>query len=460
MAAVRPVVTVYDLKGHKVGQAQTPAVFAAPIRSDIVHTIHTLMAKNRRQPYAVKHMAGMGHSAESWGTGRAVARIPRVAGGGTNRSGQAAFGNMCRKGRMFAPTKIWRKWHRKTAVNQKRYAVASAIAASAVPAIVMARGHSIGALRECPIVVDNSLESVSKTKDAIAVLKAVGAYSDAVRARKSRTIRTGVARMRNRTHTCRRGPLVIYNKDAGLVKAFRNLPGVEISSVHDLNLLTLAPNATLGRFIVWTQGAVEALDEIFGTVNTVAKGKSGFHIPHNVMTIPDLNRVINSTEIQSKLKAKKQATKPAVTKKNPLTNFKAMVALNPYAAQARRIEVEKSLKAAARKVAREEAIRAGKPIVLTGAERRTRAARKASRALSKLNAKRIIHGYVPTAEEVEAAKFNQSVYDKVYAEKTVTPKAAVAKKVCAGFVELQSKIAAATKAREAKAHASFVANKN
>lgn len=66
-------------------------------------------------------------SAESWGTGRAVARIPRVGGGGTQRSGQGAFGNMCRGGRMFAPTKIWRRWHRKVNINQKRYAVASAL---------------------------------------------------------------------------------------------------------------------------------------------------------------------------------------------------------------------------------------------------------------------------------------------------------------------------------------------
>jgi len=29
----------------------------------------------------------MKHSAESWGTGRAVARIPRVGGSGTHRSG-------------------------------------------------------------------------------------------------------------------------------------------------------------------------------------------------------------------------------------------------------------------------------------------------------------------------------------------------------------------------------------
>ena len=76
--------------------------------------MHTGIAKNNRQPYAVKFEAGMQTSAESWGTGRAVSRIPRVPGGGTHRAGQGAFGNMCRGGRMFAPTKvstlhIW--WH-------------------------------------------------------------------------------------------------------------------------------------------------------------------------------------------------------------------------------------------------------------------------------------------------------------------------------------------------------------
>ncbi len=46
------------------------------------------MAKNKRQPYAVSEKAGHQTSAESWGTGRAVARIPRVGCSGTHRSGQ------------------------------------------------------------------------------------------------------------------------------------------------------------------------------------------------------------------------------------------------------------------------------------------------------------------------------------------------------------------------------------
>merc|ERR1711962_297053 len=119
LAAARPLITVYNDKNESAGSTVClPAVFRAPVRPDIVSTIHHEIAKNKRQPYCVNVDAGHQTSAESWGTGRAVARIPRVRGGGTHRSGQAAFGNMCRGGRMFAPTKTWRRWHRKVNVAQ------------------------------------------------------------------------------------------------------------------------------------------------------------------------------------------------------------------------------------------------------------------------------------------------------------------------------------------------------
>ncbi|KAF9003718.1 hypothetical protein BDZ89DRAFT_1145993 [Hymenopellis radicata] len=63
-------------------------------------------------------------------------------------SSQAAFGNMCRGGRMFAPTKTWRKWHVKVNQNQRRFAVVSALAASAFPSLVLARGHRIEQIKE------------------------------------------------------------------------------------------------------------------------------------------------------------------------------------------------------------------------------------------------------------------------------------------------------------------------
>ena len=104
----------------------------------------------------------VGHqtSAESWGTGRAVARIPRVRGGGTHRSGQGAFGNMCRGGRMFAPTKTWRRWHRRINVQQKRYAMCSAIAATGVTGLVMSKGNVAK-----DIVIGDSARLCAKAKD-------------------------------------------------------------------------------------------------------------------------------------------------------------------------------------------------------------------------------------------------------------------------------------------------------
>jgi large subunit ribosomal protein L4e len=221
------------------------------------------MAKNRRQAYAVAENAGHQTSAESWGTGRAVARIPRVGGGGTQRSGQAAFGNMCRGGRMFAPTKTWRKWHVKVNQNQKRYAVASALAASALPSLVLARGHRIEQIQEVPLVISSDIESVQKTKAAVELLKATASYSDIVKVSNSRKIRAGKGKMRNRRYRQRRGPLVVYGKDEGIVRAFKNVPGVETCPVDALNLLQLAPGGHVGRFIIWTESAIAALDDVY-----------------------------------------------------------------------------------------------------------------------------------------------------------------------------------------------------
>ena len=79
---------MYGLDGQRKGRTVAlPDVFTAPIRTDVVVSVHALISMNHRQPYAVSEKAGHQTSAESWGTGRAVARIPRVRGGGTHRSG-------------------------------------------------------------------------------------------------------------------------------------------------------------------------------------------------------------------------------------------------------------------------------------------------------------------------------------------------------------------------------------
>tara|TARA_B100000795_G_scaffold269044_1_gene257343 strand:+ start:1397 stop:2485 length:1089 start_codon:yes stop_codon:yes gene_type:complete len=317
----------------------------APIRPDVVHFVHTNVSKNKRQPYCVNKYAGKMPSAASWGTGRAVSRIPRVQGGGTHRSGQGAFGNMCRGGRMFSPTKQWRRWHRKVNLTQRRYAVASGLAASAVPALVMARGHRIEQLNEVPLVLANSVEKLSKTRDAVALLKKFGAYDDVEKVISSKTLRAGKGKMRNRRFVQRRGPLVVYDTDNGITRAFRNIPGVELANVNSLNLLQLAPGGHLGRFCVWTQGAFEKLDTVFGTMtrpsSTRKHNGTPARLPQMQMKNSDLSRIINSDEVQSVLNAPKQGQKPRGLKCNPLKNAKAMELVNPYAAVKKELEAKK-----------------------------------------------------------------------------------------------------------------------
>jgi large subunit ribosomal protein L4e len=321
-----------------------PAVFSAPIRPDLVSFVHTNIAKNSRQPYAVSEQAGHQTSAESWGTGRAVARIPRVGGGGTRRSGQGAFGNMCRGGRMFAPTKTWRRWHRKVSVNQRRFAIVSALAASAMPSLVLARGHRIEAVPEIPLVLTNAAESVGKTRAAMDILTKIAAIADVRRVKDSRKLRAGKGKMRNRRFRQRRGPLVICSDvHAPCVKAFRNIPGVELISVSALNLLQLAPGGHLGRFCIWTQSAFETLDALYGTFTQPSALKSNYSLPMPTVTNPDLARIINSTEIQSVLRpAGPRHTPRAGLKANPLKNLSVMKAINPYILQARKLATAKS----------------------------------------------------------------------------------------------------------------------
>lgn len=336
-AAARPQISVYDEAGNAAGQIATPAVFKAPIRSDLVNFVHTNLRKNARQAHGVKKIAGEQTSAESWGTGRAVARIPRVRGGGTHRSGQAAFGNMCRGGRMFAPLKTWRKWHKKCNINQRRYAMTSAIAATGVPALVMAKGHVVDNVPEIPLVVNNNAQEYKKTKQAVDLLKKVGAWDDVKRVYATRRMRAGRGKMRDRKHVQKLGPCVVYAQDNGIVRAFRNIPGVDLLNVNQLNVLRLAPGGHVGRFMMFTEEAFAILDKIYGNFSAGSSAKKNWSIPSAVIQNSDLQAMMQSDEVQSVLNAPKSSdTIKRSCKKNPLRNIRAMLKLNPNAAAEKR----------------------------------------------------------------------------------------------------------------------------
>merc|ERR1711966_364028 len=182
---------------------------------------------------------------------------------------------------------------------------------------------------EVPLVVEDALESATKTSAAKDVLAALGALDDVTKAADSKKIRAGKGKARGRRYVLRRGPLIIYKNNDGVEQAFRNLPGVELCCVDRLNLLQLAPGGHMGRFCIWSQSALDALGDIYG-----ADGKN---IPTAAMTNADLARIINSDEIQSVLNPAKAQAEGYEAKRNPLKSIVALEKLDRHEANKRRM---------------------------------------------------------------------------------------------------------------------------
>lgn len=136
--------------------------------------------------------------------------------------------------------------------------------------------------------------------------------------------------MRNRRRIQRKGPLIIYSKDEGLRKAFRNIPGVETMNVNRMNLLKLAPGGHVGRFVVWTESAFKKLNDLFGTWKTGSTLKKGYNLPKPIMSNTDLARLLKSEEIRKVLNPPKKIVHRHVRRLNPLRNARQLIKLNPY----------------------------------------------------------------------------------------------------------------------------------
>jgi len=203
----------------------------------------------------------------------------------------------------------------------------------------MAKGHKIDEVPEIPLVVEDSVQQMKKTKQAVTLLKKLKCWDDILKVKRSRSIRAGKGKMRNRRHVQKRGPLVIYDQDEGISRAFRNIPGITLISVDRLNLLKLCPGGHLGRFIIWTESAMRRIDGLYGTWSKKATEKSNYNLPMPKMTCTDIGRIMQSDEVKAALRAPKQGSKRTTQKKNPLKNLRVMMKLNPAAAAVKRAAI-------------------------------------------------------------------------------------------------------------------------
>ncbi|TKX56243.1 50S ribosomal protein L4 [Halorubrum sp. SP3] len=240
--------TVHDLDGDEAGSVELPAVFDTAFRPDLIGRAVGAAQANRKQAYGADEFAGLRTPAESFGSGRGLAHVPRSE-------------NVARRvphavsGRAAHPPKAEKDQTKKLNDKERQLAIRSAIAATTDAELVAERGHAFDEDLDLPLVVSDEFESLEKTQEALGVLEAVGVDADIERSEEGRSVRAGQGKARGRKYRQPKSVLVVTSEEPS--RAARNLAGVDVATAGEVNAEDLAPGAHPGRLTLWTESAVE-----------------------------------------------------------------------------------------------------------------------------------------------------------------------------------------------------------
>ena len=256
-------IQVFDTTGKPYESMSFPSVFSAPFRPDVIQKVVVALHSRRYQPKGRDPMAGKRTTAESVGVGRDLARVPRVKGDRFPRASQGAFAPMTVKGRLTHAPSPQRRLTKRINGKERLLALWSAVAATASSDLVASRGHEVKKVLNIPLVVSDEFQKLKTTAEAKNALEGLGLWDDVTRARRGVKIRAGKGPARGRRLKHPRGPLLVVLRDEGIVKAARNLTGVDIVEASSLNVEDLAPGTHPGRLTAWTRSALEFVENRF-----------------------------------------------------------------------------------------------------------------------------------------------------------------------------------------------------
>ena len=251
-------VSVYSIEGEVKEEIELPPIFNEEFRPDLIRRAVISSQTARIQPWGADPMAGKRTSAESWGSGRGAAMVPRIKNGS-----KAAFIPQAIGGRRAHPPRAQKNYHEKINKKEGRFAIRSALAATVNKDLVGKRGHKIENIPQLPLVVDDELSAIKKTKETREIFKALGLHDDLARAKNGKKIRAGKGKLRGRKYKTTKGPLFVVAKDQGIGLGARNHAGVDIVAANNLNVELLAPGTHPGRLTIFTKSAIELLGGLF-----------------------------------------------------------------------------------------------------------------------------------------------------------------------------------------------------
>lgn len=257
---------ILNISKEEIGKQEMPIQFEEEVRPDLIKRAVIAIQNNERQAYGADPMAGKRASAKlsrrrrdyktSYGIG--ISRVPRkiMSRRGARMNWVGAFAPGTVGGRKAHPPKASKNWTKKINKKERRKAIRSAIAATLSKELV-AKNHIIP--DNYPFIIESKFESLKKTKEVRDVLKKIGLEKELSRVNE-RTIRSGKGKKRGRKYKSKAGPLIIVSKECALLKAARNIAGINVKIVKSINAKVLAPSTNPGRLAIWTQDAIKELE--------------------------------------------------------------------------------------------------------------------------------------------------------------------------------------------------------
>ena len=257
---------VIGMDGAVKGTIELPSVFATEYKPKLIKRASQAIQSAMKQPKGADPRAGKKQTALYIGIRDAPAadrsmnveraRLPRLRNRGTLLAGRVAGVPHAVGGTAAHPLKAWEIQREEINRKEKRAALASAIATTTMKELVAKR---FIVEKDLPIVVEDALENIAKTKEALVALTKVGVGKDIESASGKVRKRAGKGKARGRVWKEKKSVLIVTSKNSPILKAARNLPGVDTVTVNSLNVNLLAPGAEAGRLTVWTKGAIEEL---------------------------------------------------------------------------------------------------------------------------------------------------------------------------------------------------------
>lgn len=245
---------------------ELPLQFDERVRDDIIKRAVLSIQSKKRQQYGTDPEAGLKHvtylkkrnNAYRGQKGKGMSRTPKksLMSRGEQFHWMGAEAPNTRGGRRAHGPTAEKDFSEEINNKERRKAIRSAISATA-DAELVSENHDYSG--EVPIVTDD-INSIEQTQELKERLEDLG-LGDELERCSEKKVRAGKGSNRGRKYRRKVGPLVVVAEDDGVKNAANNLPGVEVSLVDQLNAEKLAPGTNPGRLVVWSEKAVEKLEE-------------------------------------------------------------------------------------------------------------------------------------------------------------------------------------------------------